>query len=369
MKLNIVEQLKTHGLDYVVDKFKLKLKDYGHKFLLKYDQLNSPSKNASVMECRGIILDKEFNVISLPFIRFFNYDQHTRKNIDWNTARIFEKQDGTAIQLYFDPYKDGWCVGTFGAAETTDPVSLMNKYTGEKVDYDFTFGELFWKVSNFDKSFLNKDYNYIFELSTEYNQVVNKYDDSKLSLIGSRNCKTFEEVSQTELDEIANLFNCDRPKEYFFSSEEEMVESLKKVKYGDTNFEGYVVVDDNFNRLKVKSNTYIIHSQFNGDITSKWRLVDVVLNNEIEEVLAYFPSLDKDLLKLKYNYERKILAHKELFDEVVSKEWEKKDFYIFMQTKGLDKFLFKIFAEGLKGESFETIINELDKKKLYKFLK
>ena len=102
--------------------------------------------------------------------------------------------------------------------------------------------------------------------------------------------KLYSEHDQDMLDGAARIFNCARPKQYFFESEKEMLDSLKNVKYGDDNFEGYVIVDDKFNRLKVKSNTYIIFSQFNGDLESKWRLVDVVLTNEIEEVSSTFPA-------------------------------------------------------------------------------
>jgi len=93
-----------------------------------------------------------------------------------------------------------------------------------------------------------------------------------------------------------------------------MVDSLKNVKYGDVNFEGYVIIDENFNRLKVKSNSYIIFSQFNGDIASKWRLVVVILNNEIEEVVASFPDLKVQLDKLARNYETIITPVREKFE-------------------------------------------------------
>ena len=40
------------------------------------------------------------------------------------------------------------------------------------------------------------------------------------------------------------VLDCERPKQYFFDNEEEMIKSLKNVKHGDVNFEGYVIVDD-----------------------------------------------------------------------------------------------------------------------------
>jgi hypothetical protein len=37
MELSIVTYIKTHGLEKAVKDFKLKMKDYDHKILLKYD--------------------------------------------------------------------------------------------------------------------------------------------------------------------------------------------------------------------------------------------------------------------------------------------------------------------------------------------
>ena len=72
MELNIIEQIKQFGIDKIVEKYNLKHKDFGHKFSLKYDQLNTP-KNKYTNECRGLVLSKDLEVLSMPFYRFSNY--------------------------------------------------------------------------------------------------------------------------------------------------------------------------------------------------------------------------------------------------------------------------------------------------------
>lgn len=380
-KLNCIKEIKELGLNSFIEKYNLKSKDYGHKFNLKYDQLNT-KKTPSTNECRGIVISKSLDILSMPFVRFSNYDENSRKLIDWNTATYWEKTDGTMIQYYYDPIIDKWCVGTTGTAEAIDNVSCRDKITQEVNQYDFNITELFYstcKKLNIDISeyVLQKGCTYIFELATEYNKVINKYSSDKVVLLGIRELNTYTEFGQLFIDNIAKLINCDRPKQYLFDSEKEMLDSLKNVKYGDENFEGYVIVDEDFNRVKVKSNTYIIYSQFNGDIESKWRLVDVVLSNEIDEVSASFPNLREPMRKMKEKFDYIIKPVKEKFDylKVNFDSLERKDFFIegnkavnFDKNK---KPLLSIFTQlfNNKDISFDDALSVVDRKSLYKMIK
>jgi hypothetical protein len=93
--LSIVKHIKLHGLEATVDKFKLKMRDYGHKIHLKYNQLESNYNFQEVQECRGLILDsKTFNVISLSFFKFFNIQEAHAHAIDWDSAIFYKKLDG-----------------------------------------------------------------------------------------------------------------------------------------------------------------------------------------------------------------------------------------------------------------------------------
>ena len=93
MELNSLEQIKQFGIEKFVDKYNLRFKDYGHKFSLKYDQLNTP-KNKYTNECRGLVLTKDLEVLSAPFYRFSNYSDTTRRIMDWDSVTYWEKTDG-----------------------------------------------------------------------------------------------------------------------------------------------------------------------------------------------------------------------------------------------------------------------------------
>jgi hypothetical protein len=382
-ELNTVKEIRTFGLEEFVKKHNLKYKDYGHKFSLKYHQLDT-KKTPSTNECRGLVLSNDLEVLSLPLIRFSNYSENTIKSIDWNTARYYEKGDGSMVHYYADPISDKWCVGTTGTAEAVDNVSHRDKATNEVHNYDFNLTELFLNTCSdlgIDLEKCVKGCSYVFELMTEYNKVINKTEKDTVKLLAIRDLSDLSECPQRILNDFAKHIGCERPKEYFFSTQEEMIKSLNNVRYGDVNFEGYVIVDDNFNRLKVKSNTYILHSHFNSDkqelVDCKWRLTDVVIHNEIEEVSASFPSLRDILEKMKINYDALILPIREKFEYLKENfdTLERKDFFIeasnSINHEKSKKPILSVFTQLFndKNIDFEKAMDVVKRDKLYKLIK
>ncbi len=127
--LKIQEYLLKHGLEKTVKDFSLKTREYEHKILLKYDQLVSPTLMGlpEMQDCRGIILEKgTWNVMSLAFRKFFNSEEGNAAKIDWNTAHVLEKLDGTMIQVYYDWHDMTWYAGTTGTANGEGEVNNKN---------------------------------------------------------------------------------------------------------------------------------------------------------------------------------------------------------------------------------------------------
>ena len=70
------------------------------------------------------------------------------------------------------------------------------------------------------------------------------------------------------------------------------------------NAEGYVVVDKDFNRVKIKSPTYVaLHHMRNNGVLSYERGIEIVRGNELEEVVTYFPEFKEHLEKIKEKYD------------------------------------------------------------------
>jgi hypothetical protein len=310
--LAIQKFLNENGLDKAVSKFSLKVKEYESKVLLKYDQLCGPSvmANKEVQECRGIVLEKgTWKVMSLSFTKFFNSGESNAHPIDWETARVLEKLDGSLLQVYYDWNDKTWYAATTGTANGEGEV---NNKLGT------TFNELFWNTVkekyDLDASKLTKGYTYAFELTTPYNIVVKPHGESSATLLTVRNLETLKEVSFDELTEIAKSLGVPRVKEYDLSANNVgvLLNTFKDMVWHD---EGYVVVDANFNRVKIKNPAYVAVHHLKGK-TAEHNIMAIVKTNEIEEFATTFPDRKDELFKLKENYDKLVELLNDAWDEL-----------------------------------------------------
>ncbi len=69
--------------------------------------------------------------------------------------------------------------------------------------------------------------------------------------------------------------------------------------------EGYVVVDGNYNRVKVKHPGYVaLHHMRDSLNAGRKRMLDIIRKGESEEFLTYFPEYSDDFFALKEKYEK-----------------------------------------------------------------
>jgi T4 RnlA family RNA ligase len=264
--------------------------DFPNLRLFTYNQIKSDMTNPVVKVSRGIIVDiVTLEVVCYPFDKFFNYNDPRTDTIDWSTARIQEKVDGSIMKLYW--YAGEWQIatnGTINAMNTDLPTPAPGGVT--------TFGQLF-KVAFGDMdartSELNKAYTYIFELVSPYNRVVVPHTEPKLYHLGTRVNVTGEELDVS--------IGFDKPKQYAFQTFDEMVAAAEALPFDE---EGYVVVDAQWHRAKVKSLAYlqVHHLADNGNV-SKDRILNLVRTGEDEEFLQYYPEYTEifDEVRVQWN--------------------------------------------------------------------
>lgn len=271
--------------------------------LFKYDQKTSDFNIPLVKECRGIILDKDdnWNVIRYAYNKFFNYGEQFADDINWPTSQVQEKIDGSLMTATFWKRKGTILVstnGTINAFET--PVMAQGGSFLDKCPYD-TFGALFGAVMNekcpdwVDTIKRFPDLTFIFELVSPYNKIVVEYDKPDVYLTGIRNNKTFGEINPRELNYL--FLEIERPKIYSLNGITEClnaVEALNKNTQGIIENEGYVVVDCNWKRVKIKSPLYAMkHYLLDKPITEK-RVLEIIRAGEKDEFLTYCPNFKKE---------------------------------------------------------------------------
>ena len=373
--LKIQKYIIENGFEKAVNDFQLKVREYDNKVLLKYDQLSAPTlmANIEVQECRGLILEKDtWNVMSLAFTKFFNADESNAHKVDWNTAHVLEKLDGTLIQVYWDWVSNEWLAGTTGTAEGEGEV---NNKMGT------TFNSLFWdtvtKQYALNPCLLDKNHVYVFELTTPYNIVVKPHGKSSATLLTVRNRVTLKELSWKDLYMVSESLRVPLVKKFDLNANNVGV-LLKTFENMPWSEEGYVVVDANFNRIKIKNPAYVAVHHLKGK-TAEHNIITIVKSNEIEEFASTFPERKDELLRLKENYDKLTEKLNNVWFELSTRKpknitREEKKRYAMDVFEVCGKYDLKQFTGlyfGLvdgKVSSVEEFIVNYDDKLLYKML-
>lgn len=320
LKYHTFEQLeKEHGVCASFSKSKQKVS-------LNYNQLISKDTELLSNQCRGLILSKEDNgifnslevpgmtkIVACPFFRFFNYGQPCASQINWNSFSIFEKLDGTLIIIYYDYITSSWCVATRSVPDA-DIVFINN----------LTFRDLFNNAiesMGIKDLFLTLDKNntYMCELTSPYNMIVVNHSSSKVTLLGVRNNLTLQEYN-------INNYNSILPKveSISISNVDEIISYINARPYQE--HEGVVVCDNSFNRIKIKSASYILaHRTADSIRCSDKNIVKVILSGKEDDIITLLPiELQNKIHLMKDKIGNLIIDYDKLYLE--NKCLDKKEF-------------------------------------------
>ena len=313
------------------------IKDDGGFVLLKYSQIDSDFNIEIVRECRGLIIDKNFNPACVPFYKFGNYGEPYADNINWATASVEEKIDGSLIKVWH--YEGKWIVSTNGTifAGKANIGSESDNEMAANTAYK-NFGELFEaaaRMAGLDISALDPRYTYMFELVSPYNRVVVPYESIGLYHIGTR-----DNISLKELEADIGI---KKPKTYQCNNIGDLIEMASALRYCE---EGYVVKDADYRRIKVKSPAYVSVSHLISGLNEK-RLLELLRTNEVDEFLTYFPEYKPHIDALK----NKIDCLAEYLDNIIREKivpahYETRKDFAAMATKTKYPAFFFLYYDG-----------------------
>ncbi len=250
---------------------------YPNLYCLKYGATADKSSKI-VQVCRGAVVELDkcdgHRVIAYAFDRFFNPGEQWAVEIDWNSARVFEKHDGSLIKL-FHHEAFGWIVSTSGTVGADIRFGEM----------DMTFEQLFWRAfhnCNYSRELLQKDVVYIFELCTPENKVVVDHKFDRLPLLAARDARTMEEIY---VESFSGIF--DIATEYGVWEDLDKLFAWANERKGSEH-EGFVVVDENWNRIKVKGESYVQMHRVKGNGNPSF--FELWKNDDLVEFWTYFPE-------------------------------------------------------------------------------
>jgi len=236
------------------------------------------------LNCRGLVLDNDGNVIAKPFPKFFNYEEHKPEDIPNENFEVYEKMDGS-LGIVFH-YNNEWHVATRGSFQSDQAIKAK-----QILD------------TKYNISSLRKTRTYLFEIIYPENRIVVDYgNEEKLVLLGVIDTESGEEIPNSSL---------------FFMEEDgwdivttyktwgEDWETLKKEISKDN--EGYVIRFSGGMRMKIKGVEYVRLHKILTNFSTKdiWELLK---NGEpLEPFLERVPDefddwVKRTVMNLRYSF-------------------------------------------------------------------
>ena len=321
--------LRQHGLLALCEQFALKSNRH-ERFpglvMLRYNQISSPMNERIVQECRGLIVNEadDWNIVSHPFDKFFNAGEPNAAAIDWTTARVFEKLDGSLMSLYF--YHGEWQVASNGRPEAGGPLGSRG----------ITMAQGFWQTWRDLGLQIPPDsfagWWFGFELMTPWNQIIVRHDTSKIVCIGARR------PHGTEVWPPEVPFEWPKVASFPLGSLEDVLGAAEQIH--PMNGEGFVVCDAQFRRVKIKSAQYVALHHLR-DQFSLPKIIELVRAGEGDEFLAYFPDFRPQFEDVRNRFNATCAQSEADFAELKAIE-NPREFALAAQKKAIPAALFAL---------------------------
>jgi len=313
-----------------------KVSECGTMILFDYDQIESSKckDHRLVREARGLVLSEgSWDIIAMSFLRFFNYGEGNDTEIfDWKNFSVQEKVDGSLMRLTAKSKNlselngddsDILCFTRFSFANQTIS-ELCPKTWSELALVCLTKGQ---------KAFIriHSKFTFVFEFCSPFTQVVKFYSEPQMIMTGIFDNQTGEEVSKNNevYKEAKKLFRW--AQEYNFTSIDEILEHLDIMFKEQSTDEGFVLKDKFGIRLKIKNKFYLALHRLSGNmkLTNIKHLVPIIMQGEIDEVVAYFPHLKDQVTQLQEMFKKDIEELRTVYYGVIDRE-SQKDFALFL---------------------------------------
>ena len=298
----ICRLIQEHPNDWKeeISKRNINIREEGIYTIFNYT-IKSNYKDPIVQEARGIIIDTNLKrVVCWPFRKFGKYNNNYADSIDWSTAIVQEKIDGSIVKLWYDHYKKKW------QFSTSNTIYMKDSHISDVIPFAKGYKELIRYMCLGD-DYLNHYSTYIFELASPLNRNIVKYNDVVLYHIGTRSNITGKEYNPRETLRSYPYF----PRTYNLHSLEECIAFAQNElnnydqKISRCDNEGFVVVDKDFNRVKIKCPIYqMIHYLIDGTKLARETIISLIHTGKIDigAICDEYPEIAHIIKYYDYKY-------------------------------------------------------------------
>ena len=312
---------------------------YNYTSKAQYDRV----WNESTLNCRGLILDGEGNVIARPFSKFFNYGEYGKEtNLgelpSYKSFEVYDKLDGSLGILYTRP--DGELAiatrGSFESEQALKGTEILKK--------------------RFNKLTINSSCTYLFEIIYPENRIVVNYKDkTDLILLAITENATGSDVKRSLVESFANTWKFSIVKK--FDEYKDIDELIEKTKLYYPNSEGFVIQFNTGLRVKMKYEEYVrLHKIITGINTKGiWEMMrdGESLDSLIEKVPDEF---HKWITETSGNFEKEYKKLEKKAKKIISKT-------VVVQSPDMNrKLIAKLFTNKTNKEISGILFAMLDNK-------
>lgn len=232
------------------------------------------------MECRGVmfVVDGETPVrlASLPFAKFFNMGENPftmGEDMDPSLVRrAYYKEDGSLMSTYLDANGE-LCLKSKGSIASEQCIDAM-----EFLGKDAALRESLLRLARLDICVM-------MEWVAPHNRIVLGYDEPDLMVIGARNMLDMEEVFPEDICdclEVTNRWVLDALPEQ--DDVADFIKSIPDMK----NIEGFVLVFESGQRVKMKTSWYLTRHKLKDSINSRKHLYEAVVYEATDDMKVMF---------------------------------------------------------------------------------
>ncbi len=272
MDFQLLETLIQENYIHVQEHPSGELRIYNYSPKAQYDRV----WNEWTMLCRGLIMDRNYQIVARPFQKFFNLEEHKQENIPLGSFEesfeVYEKLDGSLGILYqFENQIFIATRGSFNSKQSIKATQLLHQKYAHALPH------------------IKQGKTYLFEIIYPENRIVIDYGAKEdlilLAVIDN----------QTGKDEILPEIGFPLVKRYDGIADLNILKTLQ-----EDNKEGFVIKFASGFRVKVKFEEYVrLH-----------RILTQVSSRNIWEFLASNQSLDQVLERVPdefYDWVKKIV--------------------------------------------------------------
>lgn len=301
--LETVRFLREQGVQQLRQRYHLRVLPHSqHANIIHLaPTIASPRNSALVRECgKGLIVDARDNwtVLCRSFPTFFTDGQaeceQAVDDMDWGTAKIYERIDGNVAHLYWNKYQDTWNV-----ASQWEPDAIANMCYLE-VSERKPFQELFWDVWRSSGYALPTETHrcFTFVMATNRQRYVTSYPEDKLFLVSVTDLRTMREEDFVATAESLGWTLPKRRDDLGSWAEAKKL----AIDINPLLCSGFVAVDAGFRRVGVKSPQFVAMActltfsnngfgpiNLNADALDEEGMLELIRNGAAELLLHHFP--------------------------------------------------------------------------------